>query len=171
MSSCTHCICLPGLTQHAHVNAAAFMFVFVLNALVDALQNKTNTSALQVVNYPAKPSRLILPSTEKADIPAARPVLKSVISPQKGSNQERTFPSSPQKISNQERPVPSSPQKSSLQGKAFPSSPQKAGPISSTSVPQSPLKTQALVRGPASSPQKPELRGKPAASGPPGESC
>nr|XP_040044603.1 anillin isoform X4 [Gasterosteus aculeatus aculeatus] len=154
------------------------------------------TPSSQVVNYPAKPSRLILPSTEKADIPAARPVLKSVISPQKGSTQERTFPSSPQKgsnqertfpsspqkisnqerpvpsspqkISNQERPVPSSPQKSSLQGKAFPSSPQKAGPISSTSVPQSPLKTQALVRGPASSPQKPELCGKPAASGPPG---
>ncbi|KAL6100097.1 anln [Pungitius sinensis] len=96
----------------------------------------------QVVNCPAKPSRLILPSSpHKADLPAARPALKSVISPQKSSNQART--------------IPSSPQKGSLQGKALPSSPQKAGPVSSTSVPQSPLKHQALTRGPASSPQKP----------------
>ncbi|KAM8840454.1 anillin [Spinachia spinachia] len=122
----------------------------------------------QVVNYPAKPSRLILPSPREADIPAARPALKSVTIAQKSSHQAVTFASSPQKSGNQERTIPSSPQKSSLQGKAFPSSPQKAGPISSTSVLQSPLKNQGLTRGPASSPQKPEHCAKPPASGPSG---
>ncbi|XP_054462190.1 anillin isoform X2 [Anoplopoma fimbria] len=125
-----------------------------------------STPSSQVLNGPAKPSRVVLPSPQKADIPAARPALRSGTSPQKSSNQGVTFPSSPQKSSNQGVTFPSSPQKSSLQGKAFPSSPQKATPSSSTSVPQSPLKNQALSRGLTSSPQKPELRAKPSTAGP-----
>lgn len=127
-------------------------------------------SSLQAVYSPVKSSRVVPPSPQKADIPAARPALQSVTSPQKISNQGLTVPSSPQKISNQ--------------GTAFPSSPQKGNPPSSTSMPQSPLKNQALSRGlnPSSSPQKPELRAKPTTVGPsvtqekatagaPGESC
>ncbi|XP_075969050.1 anillin [Anarhichas minor] len=114
-----------------------------------------STPSSQVLICPAKPSRVILPSPQKADIPAGRPALKSAgISPQKMFSQGETFPPSPQK--------------SSLQGKAFSSSPQKAGPSSSTSVPQSPLKNQAFSRGLTSSPQKPELRGKPTTAGPSG---
>uniref|UniRef100_A0A8C9X7M4 Anillin n=1 Tax=Sander lucioperca TaxID=283035 RepID=A0A8C9X7M4_SANLU len=100
---------------------------------------------------------------QDADIPAARPALKPVTSPQKSSIQKTAFPPSPQKSSIQKTTFPSSPQKSSIQGTAFPSSPQKAGPSSSASVPQSPLKSQALSTGliPTSSPQKPELRARP----------
>ncbi|XP_068432298.1 anillin isoform X3 [Clinocottus analis] len=112
--------------------------------------SKITPSSQQVSNIPAKPSRVVLPSHQEADIPAARPAPKSAISPQKTSNQGVTFSSCPQK--------------SSLQGKAFPSSPQKPGPASS-SVPQSPLKNQGLSRGLTSSPQKPELRAKPTAAG------
>lgn len=110
----------------------------------------------QAAYSPVKSSRVVLPSPQKADIPATRPALSSV----------------------------SSPQKSSIQGTAFASSPQKAEPSSSTSVPQSPLKNQALSRGlnPTSSPQKPELCAKPtivgncvpqekASTGAPSESC
>ncbi|XP_056273013.1 anillin isoform X2 [Pseudoliparis swirei] len=105
----------------------------------------------QVQNLPAKPRRMLLPSPEEADVPAARPALMSGISPQKSSNQGVTFPSSPQK--------------SALQIKAVPSSPHKAGPSSLTSVPQSPLRNQAPSRGLTSSPQKPGLRAKPTTAG------
>ncbi|XP_068560704.1 anillin isoform X2 [Cebidichthys violaceus] len=122
------------------------------HVVASSARSMESTPSSQVLNCPAKPSRVILPSPQKADIPAARPALKSGIGAQKSSNQGETFPSSPQK--------------SSLQGKAFPSSPQKAGPSSSTPVPQSPLKNQAFSRGPTSSPQKPELRTKPTTAGP-----
>lgn len=111
----------------------------------------------QAAYSPVKSSRVVLPSPQKADIPATRPALSTLVS---------------------------SPQKSSIQGTACASSPQKAEPSSSTSVPQSPLKNQALSRGfnPTSSPQKPELHAKPtiagncvpqekASTGAPGESC
>ncbi|XP_029134042.2 anillin isoform X1 [Labrus bergylta] len=103
--------------------------------------SKSTSSSHQFVNCPVKPGRVVFPSPQKADVPAAKPALQSV----------------------------SSPQKSSIQTKAFPSSPQKAGPSSSTAVPQSPLKNPALSRGliPSSSPQKPELRTKPNIVGPP----
>lgn len=94
----------------------------------------------QAVYSPVKSGRVVLPSPQKADIPAASPALKSV----------------------------SSPQKSSIQGSAFPSNLQKASPQSSTSVPQSPLKNQAPSRGlySTSSPQKPELCAKPTIAAP-----
>uniref|UniRef100_A0A8C4EFL4 Anillin n=1 Tax=Dicentrarchus labrax TaxID=13489 RepID=A0A8C4EFL4_DICLA len=103
--------------------------------------SKTTSSSNQQASYsPVKSSRVVFPSPQKADTPAARPALQSVTSPQK----------------------------SSAQGTAFPSSPQKAGPSSSTSVPQSPVKNQAFSRAlnPTSSPQKPELRAKPTTAGP-----
>uniref|UniRef100_A0A3B4ZP03 Anillin n=1 Tax=Stegastes partitus TaxID=144197 RepID=A0A3B4ZP03_9TELE len=116
-------------------------------------QSTEVTTSAQAVCSPAKPSRVVLPSPQKADIPASKPALQSVTSPQKSSNQGVTFPSSPQK--------------SSIQGKAFPSITQKAGQPSSSSasVPQSPVKNQALSRGLnlTSSPLKPELRAKTAA--------
>ncbi|XP_059206348.1 anillin isoform X2 [Centropristis striata] len=101
---------------------------------------------------PVKSSKVVLPSPQKADIPAARP--ESVTSPQKSSSQGMTFPSSPQK--------------SSSQGMTFPSSPQKAAPSSSKFVPQSPLKNQVLSRGlgPISIPQKPQLPAKPTIADP-----
>ncbi|XP_042362665.1 anillin isoform X2 [Plectropomus leopardus] len=107
------------------------------------------TPSSQALNSPAKSSRVVFPSPQKAETPAARPALQSVTSSEKNFNHGMTSPSSPQK--------------SSIQGTTFPSSPQKAGPSSSTSVPQSPLRNQALSRGlnPTSSPQKPELRAKP----------
>ncbi|XP_051246576.1 anillin isoform X2 [Dicentrarchus labrax] len=102
--------------------------------------SKTTSSSNQASYSPVKSSRVVFPSPQKADTPAARPALQSVTSPQK----------------------------SSAQGTAFPSSPQKAGPSSSTSVPQSPVKNQAFSRAlnPTSSPQKPELRAKPTTAGP-----
>ncbi|XP_008286085.1 anillin isoform X2 [Stegastes partitus] len=120
-----------------------------------AASSKSSSSYTQAVCSPAKPSRVVLPSPQKADIPASKPALQSVTSPQKSSNQGVTFPSSPQK--------------SSIQGKAFPSITQKAGQPSSSSasVPQSPVKNQALSRGLnlTSSPLKPELRAKPTIAG------
>lgn len=101
----------------------------------------------QAAYSPVKSSQVVLPSPQKADIPATRTAFI--------------------------KPV-SSPQKSSMQGTAFPSSPKKGEPPSSTSVPQSLLKNQALSRGPNpnSSPQKPELCPKEKAiAGAPGGSC
>ncbi|XP_035536822.1 anillin isoform X2 [Morone saxatilis] len=106
-----------------------------------ASSKTSNLSSNQQASYsPVKSSRVVFPSPQKADTPAARPALQSVTSPQK----------------------------SSAQRTAFPSSPQKAGPSSSTSVPQSPVKNQALSRAlnPTSSPQKPELCAKPTTAGP-----
>ncbi|XP_038580935.1 anillin isoform X2 [Micropterus salmoides] len=102
--------------------------------------SKSTASSSQAVYSPVKSGRVVLPSPQKADIPAASPALKSV----------------------------SSPQKSSIQGSAFPSNLQKASPQSSTSVPQSPLKNQAPSRGlySTSSPQKPELCAKPTIAAP-----
>ncbi|XP_051811722.1 anillin isoform X3 [Acanthochromis polyacanthus] len=123
-------------------------------ATTSAGNSKSSSSSnQQTVCSPVKSSQVVLPSSQKADIPASKPALQSAISPQKRSTQGMTFPSSPQK--------------SSIQGKAFPSVTQKTGP-SSTSVPQSPLKNQAVSRGLdlTSSPQKPELRAKPTAAGP-----
>ncbi|KAM6974280.1 anillin [Tautogolabrus adspersus] len=102
--------------------------------------SKSTSSSHQFVSCPVKSSRVVFPSPQKADVPAAKPALQSVPSPQK----------------------------SSIQTKAIPSSPQKAGPSSSIAVPQSPLKNPALSRGlnPSSSPQKPELRAKPTIVGP-----
>ncbi|CAJ1084140.1 anillin isoform X4 [Xyrichtys novacula] len=116
----------PVSAGHVEVNSAA--------------SSKSASSSSQVVHSPVKPSRVVLPSPQKADVPAAKPALQSV----------------------------SSPQKSSIPGKAFPPSPQKTGPFLSSSVPKSPLKNTALSRGqnPTSSPQKPELRAKPANVGP-----
>ncbi|XP_037650862.1 anillin isoform X3 [Sebastes umbrosus] len=124
------------------------------NVVASSTASSKYTPSSQFLSAPVKPSRVDLPSLQKADIPAARPALKSLASPQKSSSQGTTFPSSPQK--------------SSLQGTAFPSSPQKSAPSSSTTVPQSPLKNQALSRGLnlTSSPQKPELRAKPTIAGP-----
>ncbi|XP_031135167.1 anillin isoform X7 [Sander lucioperca] len=132
--------------------------------------SRSTPSSQQALNSPAKPGRVFQPSPQDADIPAARPALKPVTSPQKSSIQKTAFPPSPQKSSIQKTTFPSSPQKSSIQGTAFPSSPQKAGPSSSASVPQSPLKSQALSTGliPTSSPQKPELRARPTTAGPSG---
>lgn len=115
--------------------------------------SKSTPSSQQAMCSSVKPSRVVLPSPQKADIPAARPALNSETNLHTGSNQGITFPSSPQK--------------SSIQGTALLSSPKKATPSSST-VPQSPLKNQALSRGlnPTSSPQKPELRAKPTIAGP-----
>ncbi|TNN75418.1 Actin-binding protein anillin [Liparis tanakae] len=167
----------PGAAGHVVASSAA---------------SSRSTPSSQVQNLPAKPSRVLLPSPEEADVPAARPALMSGITPQKSSNQGVTFPSSPQKSafpsspqksafpsSPQKSAFPSSPQKSALQDKASPSSPQKgalqvkavpssphkAGPSSLTSVPQSPLRNPALSRGLPSSPQKPGLRAKPTAAG------
>lgn len=108
----------------------------------------------RVLYSPVKSSRVVPPSPQKADSPAARPALQSVTSPQKSSNQGMSYPSSPQK--------------SSVQTTAYPPSPQKACSSSSTSVLPSPLKNQALSRGLnlTSSPQKPELRAKPTIAGP-----
>ncbi|XP_034401463.1 anillin isoform X2 [Cyclopterus lumpus] len=149
------------------------------HVVASSTASSKSTPSSQILNLPAKPSRVVLPSPQEADIPAARPALKSGISPQKSAHQGVTFPSSPQKSAPQVKAFPSSPQKSALQGKAFPSSPQKsalqgkafpsspqkAGPSSSTSVPQSPVRNQALSRGLTSSPQKPELRAKPTTTG------
>nr|XP_046273942.1 anillin isoform X2 [Scatophagus argus] len=100
--------------------------------------SKTTPTFNQAAYSPGKSSRVVLPSPQKADVPATGPALKSV----------------------------SSPQKSSIQGTTFPSSPQKAS-TSSSSVPPSPLKNQPLSRGlnPTSSPQKPELCAKPNIAG------
>ncbi|XP_070703150.1 anillin [Pempheris klunzingeri] len=156
-----------------------------------AASSKSTSSSDQALYSPVKSSRVVLPSPQKADIPAAMPALESVTSqknsrqgvtvpsttqkssvqgtalpssPQKSSIQRTALPSSPQKSSIQGTALPSSPQKSSIQGTALPSSPQRAGPASSTS---SHLKNQALSRGlnPTSSPQKPELRAKPTVDG------
>ncbi|XP_035798132.2 anillin isoform X2 [Amphiprion ocellaris] len=115
--------------------------------------SKSSSSSNQTVCSPIKSSRVVLPSPQKADIPASKPTLQSVISPQKSSTQGMTFPSSPQK--------------SSVQGKACPSITQKTGPSSSASVPQSPIRNQVVSRGLnlTSSPQKPELRAKPTIAG------
>lgn len=120
----------------------------------DASSKTTSSSNQQAAYSPVKSSRVVLPSPQKVDIPATRPALQSVTSPQKSSNQGMTFPSSPQK--------------SSIQGTAFPSSPQKSSSMSSTSVPQNPLKNQGVSRflNPTSSPQKPDLRAKPTIVGP-----
>ncbi|XP_034747774.1 anillin isoform X3 [Etheostoma cragini] len=159
---------------------------------------RSTPSSQQALNAPAKPGRVFDQSPQDADIPAARPALKPVSSPQKSSIQGTAIPSSPQKSSIQGTAIPSSPQKSSIQGTAipsspqkssiqgtafpsspqkssiqgtaFPSSPQKAGPSSPASVPQSPMKSQALSRGliSTSSPHKPELRARPTTAGPSG---
>ncbi|XP_034560371.1 anillin isoform X2 [Notolabrus celidotus] len=111
----------PGAAGHVEAKASA--------------SSKATPSSNQVANSLVKSSRVVFPSPQKVDIPAAKPALQSV----------------------------SSPQKSSIQAKALPSSPQKTYPSSSTSVPHSPLKNPVLSRGldPTSSPQKPELRAKP----------
>uniref|UniRef100_A0A3Q1B8Q1 Anillin n=1 Tax=Amphiprion ocellaris TaxID=80972 RepID=A0A3Q1B8Q1_AMPOC len=118
-----------------------------------ANSKSSSSSNQQTVCSPIKSSRVVLPSPQKADIPASKPTLQSVISPQKSSTQGMTFPSSPQK--------------SSVQGKACPSITQKTGPSSSASVPQSPIRNQVVSRGLnlTSSPQKPELRAKPTIAG------
>uniref|UniRef100_A0A3P8SB38 Anillin n=1 Tax=Amphiprion percula TaxID=161767 RepID=A0A3P8SB38_AMPPE len=118
-----------------------------------ANSKSSSSSNQQTVCSPVKSSRVVLSSPQKADIPASKPTLQSVISPQKSSTQGMTFPSSPQK--------------SSVQGKACPSITQKTGPSSSTSVPQSPIRNQVVSRGLnlTSSPQKPELRAKPTIAG------
>ncbi|XP_022599876.1 anillin isoform X1 [Seriola dumerili] len=115
-----------------------------------ASSKPASISNQQAVYSPVKSSQVVLPSPQKADIPAARHALQSITSPQKRSNQGVTFTCSPQKSYNH--------------GAVLPSSPQKTGSSSSTSVPQSPLKNQALSRGLnlTASPQKPELRPKPA---------
>ncbi|XP_035039208.2 anillin isoform X2 [Hippoglossus stenolepis] len=119
-----------------------------------AASSKSTSSYNQAVYSPVKSSRVFPPSPQKADIPAARPALQSVTSPQKSSNQGMTSISSPQKSYNH--------------GAAFPSSPQKAGPSSTASVPPSPLKNQVPSKGLnlTASPQKQELRAKPAIVGP-----
>nr|XP_019946313.1 PREDICTED: anillin isoform X3 [Paralichthys olivaceus] len=119
-----------------------------------ASSKSTSSYNQQAVYSPVKPNRPFPPSPQKDDVPAARPVLQSVTSPQKSSNQGMTSMSSPQKSYNH--------------GMAFPSSPQKAGPSSTASVPSSPLKSQVPSRGLnlTASPQKPELRAKPAIVGP-----
>ncbi|XP_034457022.1 anillin isoform X2 [Hippoglossus hippoglossus] len=119
-----------------------------------AASSKSTSSYNQAVYSPVKSSRVFPPSPQKADIPAARPALQSVTSPQKSSNQGMTSISSPQKSYNH--------------GTAFPSSPQKAGPSSTASVPPSPLKNQVPSKGLnlTASPQKQELRAKPAIVGP-----
>ncbi|XP_041665907.1 anillin isoform X3 [Cheilinus undulatus] len=101
---------------------------------------KSTPSSNGVVRSTVKSSGIVPPSPQKAEIPAAKPALQPV----------------------------SSPQKSSVQTKTVSSSPQKNIPSSSISVPQSPLKNPALSRGlnPTSSPQKPELRAKPTIVGP-----
>ncbi|XP_074543240.1 anillin isoform X2 [Halichoeres trimaculatus] len=111
----------PGAAGHVEAKSSA--------------SSKATSNSNQVVNSPVKSSKVVFPSPQKADVPAAKPTPQSVPSPQK----------------------------SSIQAKAFPSSPQKTGPSSSTSVPQSPLKNPVLSKGlnPSSSPQKPELRAKP----------
>ncbi|XP_041811079.1 anillin isoform X2 [Chelmon rostratus] len=103
--------------------------------------SKNTSSSNQAAYCPVKPSRVDLPSPQKADIPATRLALKPVTSPLKSSNQGMTLPSSPQ----------------------------KTGPPSSTSVPpQSPLKNRGLSHdlNPTSSPQKPDLRAKPTTADP-----
>ncbi|XP_035039210.2 anillin isoform X4 [Hippoglossus stenolepis] len=119
-----------------------------------ASSKSTSSYNQQAVYSPVKSSRVFPPSPQKADIPAARPALQSVTSPQKSSNQGMTSISSPQKSYNH--------------GAAFPSSPQKAGPSSTASVPPSPLKNQVPSKGLnlTASPQKQELRAKPAIVGP-----
>ncbi|XP_034457021.1 anillin isoform X1 [Hippoglossus hippoglossus] len=119
-----------------------------------ASSKSTSSYNQQAVYSPVKSSRVFPPSPQKADIPAARPALQSVTSPQKSSNQGMTSISSPQKSYNH--------------GTAFPSSPQKAGPSSTASVPPSPLKNQVPSKGLnlTASPQKQELRAKPAIVGP-----
>ncbi|KAM7372780.1 hypothetical protein PAMP_007678 [Pampus punctatissimus] len=120
----------------------------------DHVVAKSTPSSNQAVCSPVKSSRVVLPSPQKSDTPAARPALESVTSPQKSSNQGVSYPSSPLK--------------NSVQKTAQPSSPQKVCSSSSTSVAPSPLKNQALSRGLnlASSPQKPELCAKPTIAGP-----
>ncbi|XP_071393880.1 anillin isoform X2 [Centroberyx affinis] len=133
-----------------------------------ASSKTTSSSNQQPLYSPVKPSRVIFPSPQKANVPAARPAVQPIASPQKSSNQGTAYTSSPQKSSNQGTAYTSSPQKSSNQGTAYPSSPQKAAPSSSAPVPQSPLKNQALSRGLdfTSSPKKPDLLVKPITSGP-----
>ncbi|XP_029299475.1 anillin isoform X2 [Cottoperca gobio] len=119
-----------------------------------------STPSSQALFCPAKPSRVILPSPQSADTPAARPALKSSIqggafpsSPQKSSIQGGAFPSSPQKSSIQGGAFPSNPQKSSIQGEAFPSSPQKSS-IQGGTFPSSPQKSSIQGGTFPSSPQK-----------------
>ncbi|XP_019117140.2 anillin isoform X4 [Larimichthys crocea] len=139
-----------------------------------ALSSKSTSSSNQQAAYsPVKSSRVVFPSPQKTDIPAGRPALQSVSSPQKSSIQGTAFPSSPQKTApSSSTSVPQSPLKNQALSKGLnpTSSPQKVGPSSTTSVPQSPLKNQALSRGlnPTASPQKPELRAKPTVTGPSG---
>ncbi|KAM7383764.1 hypothetical protein PAMA_011222 [Pampus argenteus] len=125
-----------------------------LSAADHAVAKSTPSSNQQAVCSPVKSSRVVLPSPQKSDTPAARSALGSVTSPQKSSNQGVSYPSSPLK--------------NSVQTTAYPSSPQKACSSSSTSVAPSPLKNQALSRGLnlASSPQKPALHAKPTIAGP-----
>ncbi|XP_019117138.2 anillin isoform X2 [Larimichthys crocea] len=138
-----------------------------------ALSSKSTSSSNQAAYSPVKSSRVVFPSPQKTDIPAGRPALQSVSSPQKSSIQGTAFPSSPQKTApSSSTSVPQSPLKNQALSKGLnpTSSPQKVGPSSTTSVPQSPLKNQALSRGlnPTASPQKPELRAKPTVTGPSG---
>ncbi|KAM3858199.1 anillin [Diretmus argenteus] len=127
-----------------------------------AASSKPTSSSSQTVDCPAKPSRVFLPSPQKADIPVA--------SPQKSFNQVTANLSSPHKTGlSSSGPVPQSPHKTGLSSSGpVPPSPHKAGLSSSGPMPQSPLKNQALSRGLnlPSSPKKPDLPGKPTSSGP-----
>ncbi|XP_032367108.1 anillin isoform X2 [Etheostoma spectabile] len=117
-----------------------------------------STPSSQALCPPAKPGRVFDPSTQDADIPAARPALKPVTSPQKSSIQGTAFPSSPQKSSIQGTALPSSPQRNTIQGTALPSSPQKSS-IQGTAFPSSPQRNTIQGTALPSSPQKSTIQG------------
>ena len=93
----------------------------------------------EAVHSSEKSSLVVFPSPQKADIPASKPTLQSVNSPQKSSNQ----------------------------GAPFMSSPDKTVSSSLSSVTPSPLQNQAISRGlnHISSPQKSGLHDSPTISG------
>ncbi|XP_071763649.2 anillin isoform X1 [Centroberyx gerrardi] len=162
--------CVPKLASRDAAVAASSKPCAADHVLANqtASTKPTSSSNQQPLYSPVKPSRVIFPSPQKANVPAARPAVQPIASPQKSSNQGTAYTSSPQKSSNQGTAYTSSPEKSSNQGTAYPSSPQKAAPSSSAPVSQSPLKNQGLSRGLdfTSSPKKPDHLVKPITSGP-----
>ncbi|KAM4549831.1 anillin isoform 2-T2 [Fundulus diaphanus] len=105
-----------------------------------AASRSASNSKQDTVHSTVKSSRVVLPSSQKAEIPASKPAVQSEQNPLKNSKL----------------------------GAALPSSPYKTSSSDAASAPQSPVKTQVFPRSPnhTTSPHKPQLRDRPTVSVP-----